>query len=113
MHQFISSSEEMRSGMADASYDAVVVGGGHHGTIIACYLANAGLRVCVLEAHPGLGGAAISEEGPAPGFRQNPCAHFTRFYSHPAYQDFNLRAEGLEYAFPEQNEARIMALGAR
>ena len=31
--------------MADMSFDAVVIGGGHHGTIIAPYLAKAGLKV--------------------------------------------------------------------
>ena len=93
--------------MADATYDAIVIGGGHHGTIIACYLAKAGMKVAVFEKHTELGGAAVSEEGPAPGFVQNPCAHFTRFYSHPAYQDFNLREEGLVYVFPDQNEGMI------
>ena len=93
--------------MADAKYDAVVIGGGHHGTIVACYLAKAGLKTAVLERHTAFGGGAISEEGPAPGFRQNPCAHFTRFYGHPAYDDFNLREHGLEYVFPEQNEGMI------
>ncbi len=82
--------------MADASYDAIVIGGGHHATIISCYLAKAGLNVAVLEGHTALGGGAVSEEAPAPGFRQNPHAHFTRFYGHPAYADFNLREEGLE-----------------
>ena len=28
--------------MADKSYDAIVMGGGHHGTTIAPYLAKAG-----------------------------------------------------------------------
>lgn len=93
--------------MADATYDAVVIGGGHHGTIIAPYLARAGLKVAVFERHPRLGGAAISAEGPAPGFRENVFAHFTRFYSHPAYADFHLRAEGLEYIFPDQNEGIV------
>lgn len=98
--------------MVDAAYDAVVVGGGHHGTIMACYLAKAGMRVAVLEKHPDLGGAAISEEGPAPGYRQNPCAHFTRFYGHPAYKDFNLRDEGLRYIFPDQNEGILFEDGS-
>jgi len=93
--------------VADATYDAVVVGGGHHGTITACYLARAGLSVAVFERHTELGGGAVSEEAPAPGFRQNSCAHFTRFYSHPAYRDFKLREEGLRYVFPEQNEGMI------
>lgn len=35
--------------MADSRYDVVVVGGGHHVTIVACYLARAGLKVGVFE----------------------------------------------------------------
>ena len=93
--------------MADKSYDAVVIGGGHHGTIIAPYLAKAGLKVGVFERLDHLGGGAVSEDGPAPGFRMNFCANFTRFYGHPAYKEFNLRDEGLEYVFPDTNEAII------
>jgi phytoene dehydrogenase-like protein len=98
--------------VADAKYDAIVIGGGHHGSIIACYLAKAGLKVVVLEKHTILGGATGTEDGPVPGFRQNFCAHFTRFYSHPAYSDFNLRGEGLEYTFPEENEGMIFSDGS-
>ena len=98
--------------MADARYDAVIVGGGHHSTILACYLAKASLKTAVLERHTALGGAAVTEEGPAPGFKQSPCAHFTRFYGHPAYEDFNLRGEGLEYVFPQQNEGMIFDDGS-
>ena len=98
--------------MADAAYDAVIVGGGHHSTILACYLAKAGLKTAVLERHPALGGAAVTEEDYAPGFKQSPCAHFTRFYGHPAYEDFDLPGEGLEYVFPEQNEGMIFEDGS-
>ena len=35
--------------MPEAHYDAVVLGGGHHATIIACYLARTGLSVGVFE----------------------------------------------------------------
>ena len=66
--------------MPDAKYDAVVVGGGHHGTIIACYLQKAGLRTAVFERWHEMGGGACGEELPLPGFTQNVCAHFTRFY---------------------------------
>ena len=94
--------------MADKSYDAVVIGGGHHGTIIAPYLAKAGMTVGVFERLDHLGGGAVSfDDSPAPGFRGNFCAHFTRFYGHPAYKEFNLRNEGLEYVFPDTNEAII------
>jgi len=93
--------------LAEASYDAIVVGGGHQGLIIACYLQKAGMRTAILERQAKLGGAVTSEEGPLPGFLLNECAHWTRFYSHPAYSDFNLREKGLEYIFPEQSEAMV------
>src|SRR5579884_2056827 len=48
-------------------YDAVIIGGGHNGLVAACYLAKAGLSVCVLERYHTVGGAAISEEI-APGY---------------------------------------------
>jgi len=61
--------------MPDSHYDAIVVGGGHHGTIIAAYLGAAGLRTAVFERRGQLGGGLSSRNGPAPGFRMNICAH--------------------------------------
>jgi beta-carotene ketolase (CrtO type) len=98
--------------LSDARYDAVVAGGGHHSTILACYLARAGMSVCVLERSPHFGGGAQTSEGPAPGYLMNHCSHWTRFYSHPAYRDFDLAAEGLRYVFPEQNEGMIFDDGS-
>src|SRR6516225_5396293 len=98
--------------MSDARYDAVVAGGGHHATIIAPYLARAGLSVLVLERSAHLGGGACSSEGPAPGFTMNHCSHWTRFYGHPAYRDFALHDEGLRYLFPEENEGVIFDDGS-
>ncbi len=93
--------------MGDKSYDAIVVGGGHHGLIMACYLQRAGMKTGIFELQSKLGGAVTSEEGPVPGFRLNPGANWTRFYGHPAYTDFNLREKGLEYIFPDESEAMI------
>ena len=45
-----------------ATYDAIVVGGGHNGLTNAAYLAKAGLRTLVLEQRDLVGGAAITEE---------------------------------------------------
>lgn len=98
--------------MTKGRYDAVVVGGGHHGSIIACYLGAAGLKVAVLERRAQIGGGATSREGPALGFRMNICAHWTRFYGHPAYRDFDLGGEGLRYIFPDQNEGIIFDDGS-
>lgn len=83
------------------SYDAVVIGGGHHGTIIAAYLAKAGMKVGVFERQDRLGGGAVTEVGPVPGFKQNFCAEYSRFYGHPAFKHFNLYDEGLHYVAPE------------
>jgi phytoene dehydrogenase-like protein len=93
--------------MADRTYDAIVVGGGHQGTIIACYLQHAGMSTVVFERQHELGGGACGEALPLPGFLQNPCAHWTRFYGHPAYQDFELREKGLAYVYPEHSEGMI------
>ena len=93
--------------MGDTSYDAIVVGGGQHGLITACYLQRAGLKTGIFELQTKLGGAITSEGGPVPGFRLNPGANWTRFYGHPTYQDFNLREKGLEYIFPDESEAMI------
>ena len=98
--------------MPDKKYDAVIVGGGHHATIIACYLQRAGLKTAMFERWHEMGGGACGEELPVPGFIQNVCAHFTRFYTNPAYDDFDLRDHGLVYVFPENNEAWIYPDGS-
>ncbi|WP_329459393.1 phytoene desaturase family protein [Streptomyces sp. NBC_01497] len=51
---------------AHATYDAVIVGGGHNGLVAAAYLARAGRSVLVLERLPTTGGAAVSTR-PFPG----------------------------------------------
>ena len=49
-------------------------GGGHHGTIIACYLARAGLSVVSSSAPPASAEGRRASDGPGPGFRMNHCS---------------------------------------
>jgi beta-carotene ketolase (CrtO type) len=88
-------------------YDAVVIGGGHHGTIIAAYLAKTGMKVGVFEKQDRLGGGCVTEDGPAPGFRMAFCSEFSRFYGHPAFQDFDLYEEGLHYVASETGVSAV------
>lgn len=89
--------------MADAIYDVVIVGGGHHGTVMGALLADAGLSVAIFERQREMGGGACGEDLPLPGFIQNTCAHYTRFWSHPAYAKLKLREHGLNYVMSGSN----------
>jgi phytoene dehydrogenase-like protein len=44
-----------------ATYDAIVVGGGHNGLVAGAYLARSGARTVVLEGRHKTGGAATTE----------------------------------------------------
>jgi phytoene dehydrogenase-like protein len=52
-----------------AAYDAIFVGSGINALSGAALLAKAGWRVCVLERNEWLGGAILTAEATAPGFR--------------------------------------------
>ncbi len=55
--------------MADASFDAIVIGGGNKGLVTAMYLAKfGGMEVGVFEKRHEAGGGWCTDEGPAPGF---------------------------------------------
>ncbi|HEV7655852.1 MAG TPA: NAD(P)/FAD-dependent oxidoreductase [Mycobacteriales bacterium] len=58
------------------SWDAVVVGAGHHGLVAANLLADAGWSVLVLEANATPGGATRTAELAAPGYRSDLCSAF-------------------------------------
>lgn len=59
-----------------SDYDVVIVGGGHNGLASACYLAEAGHKVVVVEARNKVGGMASSDYliPEAPAHLVHPCA---------------------------------------
>ena len=76
------------------AYDVVIVGGGHNGLACACYLADAGLKVRVLERRPIVGGAAVTEEF-APGFRNSTAAYTVSLLNPKIIRDLKLADHGL------------------
>jgi len=87
------------------NYDAIIIGGGHHGLTCATYLAKARKRVVVLERNPWLGGMTHSRETvtEAPGFVMNPCAVDLLFTNlEPSIiTELRLESFGLRQAVPE------------
>jgi phytoene dehydrogenase-like protein len=80
-----------------ASFDHIVIGGGHNGLTCAAYLAKAGKRVLVLEAAQRLGGASVTREF-APGFRVSACAHLLGQMQSGIIADLQLKRHGLRFA---------------
>ncbi len=76
-------------------FDAIIVGGGHNGLTAACYLAGAGLNVCVLERYHKVGGAAISEEH-TPGYTFSTGSYVLSLAPREIFDELGAWAEGIE-----------------
>lgn len=77
------------------NYDALIIGGGHNGLTCAFYLARKGLKVCILERHHTVGGAAITEEF-HPGFRNSVASYTVSLLQPRVIEDMKLYDHGLE-----------------
>ena len=93
--------------MADASFDVVVVGGGHQALIAANYMIRNGYSVGLFEQRRELGGGGCTESRPIPGFLGNPCAHVAGLWASPVNQDFKLHERGLNYIFPRVHSSMV------
>ena len=77
------------------TYDAIIVGAGHNGLVTACYLARAGMKVCVVEKNDWIGGAAVSREL-HPGFTYSNCSYVSSLFRPEIMRDLELPKHGLQ-----------------
>jgi phytoene dehydrogenase-like protein len=75
-------------------YDAIIIGAGHNGLVTAFYLAQAGLRVLMLEARSLVGGSSVTEEL-IPGFHFSTCANLVWSLRRKIIRDLRLYERGL------------------
>ncbi len=75
-------------------HDVVIIGGGHNGLTCAAYLAEAGLKVQVLERRNVVGGAAVTEEF-HPGFRNSVASYTVSLLNPKVIADLDLHRHGL------------------
>lgn len=80
--------------MASTKYDVLIIGGGHNGLTCACYLAERGYRVRILERRHIVGGAAVTEEF-YPGFRNSTVSYTVSLLSPKVIRDLRLYQHGL------------------
>jgi phytoene dehydrogenase-like protein len=78
-----------------ASYDLIVIGGGHNGLVTAAYLARAGVKVLVLERRELLGGACVTEEL-WPGFKVSTAAYVNSLLRPEIIRDLDLKRHGFK-----------------
>ena len=55
----------------EKTYDGIIIGAGHHGLVLGCYLAKAGLRILLVDRRLQYGGGLTTKEVTAPGFYHN------------------------------------------
>ncbi|WOJ95798.1 NAD(P)/FAD-dependent oxidoreductase [Congregibacter brevis] len=76
-------------------YDAIIIGAGHNGLTTANYLAQGGMRVCVVERRGVVGGAAVTEEF-YPGYRNSIFSYVVSLLRPEIVRDLELERFGYE-----------------
>jgi phytoene dehydrogenase-like protein len=106
-----------------ATYDAIVIGGGHNGLVAAAYLARSGARTVVLEGRHKTGGAATTEAPwpDAPEFKVTRLSYVMSLMPPTIIKDLDLARHGYQIypmgpyyqAFPEGGSIKLYADDAR
>jgi phytoene dehydrogenase-like protein len=106
-----------------ASYDAIVVGGGHNGLVAGAYLARSGARTVVLEGRYKTGGAATTEAPwpDAPEFKVTRLSYVMSLLPPTIIADLDLARHGYKIypmgpyyqAFPSGGSIKLYADDAR
>ncbi len=74
--------------------DVLIIGAGHNGLTCACYLAQAGLSVHIVERRAIVGGAAVTEEF-HPGYKNSTASYTVSLLNPKVIADLDLYANGL------------------
>jgi phytoene dehydrogenase-like protein len=84
----------------DRTYDGIIIGAGHHGLVLGCYLARCGLDILLIDRRLQYGGGLSTQEVTAPGFYHNlhSINHF-HISETPWFKDLNL-ADRVSYITP-------------
>lgn len=100
------------NGTLGRSYDGIVIGAGHHGLILAGYLAKAGLDILLLDRRLDYGGGLSTREVTLPGFYHNlhSINHF-HITEAPWFKDLGL-AERVGYVTPRYELAQAHSDGS-
>jgi phytoene dehydrogenase-like protein len=99
-----------------ATYDALIIGGGHNGLVCGFYLAAAGLKTLILERRHAVGGAAVTEEF-HPGFRNSVAAYTVSLLNPKVIRELDLARHGLKIVprrmdnFLPLDDGRYLPLG--
>ena len=93
----------------EKTYDAIIIGAGHHGLILGSYLAKAGLDVLLVERRLTYGGGLSTREVTQPGFYHNlhSINHF-HISETPWFRDLGLD-DKVTYITPPTDSARRTA----